>query len=377
MPLNNGQERRRKVVMCWPTITCSQIGEVVDTLKSRWIGEGPKVLKFEEAFEKKFGIAPGHAVAVNSGTAALELAYDLIGLTKNDVVLTTPLTCTATNIPLVRRGVSLRFSDISKSDLCVLHSEKDKAKAVVVVNLAGIKAKIPKLNCPIVVDACQSIGVYDANADFTCYSFQAIKHITTGDGGMLVCKKKEDADEAKLRRWFGIDRNKKIANGWQPYKNRKILFDIKYPGYKYHMNDIAAGMGLAALREWDATMNHRMKIVDIYKRGLKGVKGIKIIDGKVNTWWLFGVLVDDRDSFCECLMKNGIETNVMHVRNDVYEIFAPFKTKLPNMDWVDERYVYIPLHNKMSFKDARYVVKTIHQWEAENANQSNKGRKAL
>jgi perosamine synthetase len=370
---NYMNQKKRKIVMAFPYVSPGMIGEVVDTLKSRWIGEGPKVVRFERMFEQKFGIPEGHAVAVNSGTSALELAYDLIGLTKNDEVATTPLTCTATNIPLVRRGCHLSLYDISRDSLCFSEQSlpkgdkrRDGLRGLVVVNLAGIKADIPDVDCPVVVDACQSLGIWDDKADYTCYSFQAIKHITTGDGGMLVCKDKAKAEEARLRRWFGIDRRLKLTNNWQPYKNRKILFDIDYPGYKMQMTDIAAALGIGALREWDEILAHRKKIFTMYKDAIKGMKGITMVDGKENTYWLAGMLVENRDSFCDCLNKAGIETNVMHVRNDVYRIFEPFKTKLPNMDWVDERYIYIPLHNRMSIDDAAYIIKQIRKFNYED-----------
>lgn len=348
--------------MAHPYLPKSVIPAVSKVLKSRWVGQAAKVDELEKQLEKRFGY---NAVTTNSGTSALELAYDLIGLKKGDEVITTPLTCTATNIPLVRRGCRLVFADVNPSTLCidrksVLARISKRTKAVVIVNLAGIKADLPKINIPIVADSCQSLGIN--NGDYVAYSFQAIKHITTGDGGALMCRRKKDADEAKLRRWFGIDRTKKISNNWQPYKNRAILFDIKYPGYKFHMNDIAAAMGIEGLKEWDKILEHRKKIFEIYKDAISEVDNMEIIDGETNTYWLAGLLTDYRDQFCEYLNKRGIETNVMHVRNDVYKIFKPYRTKLPNMDWVDERYVYIPCHNKMSIKDAKYIAKTIKDW---------------
>ena len=361
--------------MCVPYVSPGMIGEVVDTLKSRWIGEAHKVKIFESKVEKLLGLEEGTAVAVNSGTSALELAYHLIGLTKNDEVIAPVLTCTATNLPLIRRGCNIRFADIDKHSLCpssasILKNLTKDTKAVITVNLSGIKADIPKLNCPLVVDACQSFGIVDKRADYTCYSFQAIKHITCGDGGMLICKSKEDAKKAKLLRWFGIDRDKKIANNWQPYKNRKILFDIDMAGYKYHMNDISAGMGIGALREWEDILAFRKTVFNMYKKAVEGIKGIEMIDGKVNQYWLAGLLVEDRDSFCKYLTKKGIETNVMHVRNDVYSVFEKFRGEFPNMDWADERYVYIPFHNRMTIDDARYVIKSIQEWSWSNGNQS-------
>lgn len=346
----------RKVVMAEPYVPKEAIGGVVETLNSRWIGQAHKVDRFEEIFKKKF--KQKSAVAVNSGTAALELAYDLIGLKPGDEVITTPLTCTATNIPLVRRGVKLVFADISKKTLNidvedVKRKITKKTKAIVHVSLGGIPSKIPSFDgIKIVHDAAQALGVFNENDDYTMCSFQAIKHVTTGDGGMLVCKDMEDDKKARLWRWFGIDREVKIANNWEPYKQRKILFDIEYPGYKFQMNDIAAALGIAGLGKYTSIINKRKRIFEVYKKA-----GLPLVDAPGNTYWLATLLVNDRDGFSQHMRQGGVETNVMQVRNDLYKIFKPFKSDLPNMDWVEGRYICIPIHNKMNMEDARYVAK--------------------
>lgn len=359
----------RTIDMCYPYVDKSAIKEVEETLRGKWIGQAHKVDYFEETLNRQPLIMGGHSVAVNSGSSALELAYDLIGLKEGDEVITTPLTCTATNIPLVRRKCKLVFADIDRKTLLITEKTiKEKltknTKAVVVVGLGGIVAEDIKLDIPVVYDNCQAFPYFQG--DYTAFSFQAIKTITTGDGGALICKNKKDAEKAKLWRWFGIDRKKKLSNDWSPYKNRAILFDIEFPGYKYQMNDIAASIGIANLKKHDKLLMHREDIFEVYKEHLKDTKGVKLIDSEHNVYWLSGLLVDDRESFCEHLKQSGIETNVMHVRNDVYKIFKPFKTELPNMDWVDERYIYIPIHNKMTIADAIYITKIINLWSQKN-----------
>lgn len=343
----------RPIVMAHPYVPESAIKAVEEVLRSRFIGQGPRVDEFEREFEKIFRLQEGTAVAVNSGSAALELAYDLIGLGPEDEVITTPLTCTATNIPLVRRGCRLVFADIRRDTLNIDPAEiekkrTDRTKAVVNVHLHGVKSEIPEWEMAV-DDAAQGLGIF-RGARFTASSFQAIKHITTGDGGMLVCSNPQDAQEARLRRWFGIDRALKLSNNWQPFKRREILFDIAYPGYKFQMTDIAAAMGLASLQEYDHILIHRARIFEIYKE-----HGLPMVDGKTNTYGFACLLVENREEFCEALAKAGIETNVMQVRNDRYSIFSDFKTHLPNMDWVEDRYICLPIHNRMSLDDARYV----------------------
>ena len=156
---------------------------MVSTLSTRWIGQGPKCDTFEQMFKAKFNVE--FPVSMNSGSAALETAYELAGITNGDEVITTPLTCTATNIPLLRMGAKIVWADIDKNTLCVNKSDilrkiTARTKAIVNVHLGGIDNNLGDMPVPIISDACQALGVF--NGDYTCCSFQAIKHITTGDG---------------------------------------------------------------------------------------------------------------------------------------------------------------------------------------------------
>jgi perosamine synthetase len=349
----------RKIVIAHPYVSDAAIEYVNRVLRSRFIGQGPEVDRFEAEFAVKFGLEPACVIAVNSCTSALELAYDLLGLGPGDEVITSPLTCTATNIPLVRRGCRLVFADISREMLNLDRADVERkcthrTKAVVNVHLNGIQSNLHRVGVPVVDDSAQALGIFRgerfSGVKFTACSFQAIKTLTTADGGMLVCADPRDGREARLRRWFGIDREKKLANNWQPFKRREILFDIEYPGYKFQMNDVAAAMGRAHLAEYDEIIEHRRKIFDIYRAA-----GLPMVNGPVNRYGFACLLVENRDEFCAELERAGIESNVMQVRNDRYKIFAPFRVPLPNLDWVEERYICIPLHNRMTLDDARYV----------------------
>lgn len=341
--------------------------EVEDTLRSRYVGQGPRVDRFERTFEKKFGISPKNAVAVNSGTAALEIAYDLIGLKPGDEVITTPLTCTATNIPLLRRGVKLIWADILPDTLCInpldVHAKlTKKTKAVVQVHLGGLKADVGSLHVPVVSDAAQALGTF--NGDFTACSFQAIKHITTADGGMLVVHEshgnnERDRNRAKLLRWFGIDREKKIRNHWQAYTERKMTFDIQLPGYKYQMNDVAAAMGIVGLSHYDEMMAIRSRQFAIYKDKLASIDGIKLLDSPGNKYWLATVLVERRDDFAKVMFEAEIDTNLVQVRNDLFKIFGGKREDLPVMNEVEDKYLSIPLGPHLSDEDIHVVCDTI------------------
>lgn len=346
-----------------PFVPKEAIEAVGECLRGRFIGQGPKVDLFEKLFCEKFSL--NNAVALNSGTSALETAYDLIGIGPGDEVITTPLTCTATNLPLLRRGAKLIWADIDPNTLCIDAKDVQRkinicTKAVVQVHLGGINADIGRHfsgQIPLVSDAAQALGIF--NGDYTCCSFQAIKHLTTGDGGMIWCNKQHEAHQAKLYRWFGIDRDKKIANNWQAYKERKMTFDIEVPGTKRQMTDIAAVMGIAALPYYEKIMSQRWGLAKLYQSLLSQVPGIRVINGLDNKWWLLTVIVEDRDNFAKKLFEYDIDTNVVQVRNDIYKIFGAERQDLPVMNMLENKYLCLPIGTHVSVEDVHYICDTI------------------
>lgn len=344
-----------------PFVPDDAIGEVTETLRSRWVGQGIKVDKFEQEFERKFN--QRNCVSLSSGSAALETAYELVGISAGDEVICTPLTCTATNIPLLRLGAKIVWADINPHTLCmdkndVLRKITTKTKAIVNVHLGGIDNNLGKMPVPVVSDACQALGVF--NGDFTANSFQAIKHITTGDGGMLCCPDDRTKKLAKLTRWFGIDREKKRDCGWQAYKQREMTFDIEVLGYKRQMTDIAAGMGLAGLRSYDRVIDHYDRLFRLYKDGLKDVKDIRVIDGENNKHWLCTVVVKRRDDFAKMLKEAQVETNLVQIRNDIFAVFGGKRAYgLSVMDDVETRYLSLPLNMKVTEGNVNYIINTI------------------
>lgn len=345
----------------WPYIPKEAIDEVTSTLHSRFVGQGPKVDLFEKEFAKKFDVK--YPVSLNSGTSALETAYDLLGLKEGDEVISTPLTCTATNLPLIRRGVKIVWADIDRDTLCidpqdVNHKITPHTKAIVQVHLGGIQANVTS-DIPVVSDACQALGIFTGN--FTACSFQAIKHITTGDGGMLVCDTERHRNEAVLMRWFGIDRKKKIKNNWQAYTQRAMTFDIKFPGTKRQMTDIAASMGIAGLLHYDKVISHRKHIFSIYKEQLHDVPGLRLVDGPINTYWLATVLVERRDDFARMMFEADIDTNLVQVRNDLFKVFGGKRADLPVMNELEDKYISIPLNLRVSEDDALYITRKIRE----------------
>ena len=362
------------IVMFYPHVSELAKSLVMETLDSRWIGQGPKVKLFEEDFSKKFG-SSSPAIAVGSGTDALHLSYMLANLEPGDEVIAPVFTCTATNIPFLYMGVKINFADIDPEtmNIDVSHVRQlmnQNVKAIVCVHYGGLPCDMDELQLiadewgvPIIEDAAHAVGAkykgvdVGSISDFTMFSFQAIKHITTGDGGMLIIKNKDLVDKAERIRWFGIDRKSKQAGIWEN--------DITEVGYKYQMTDIAAAMGIASLSEFDEQSKLRKELFETYEVELANCDRLKVIGGgfsdREHAAWLFTVLVEDRYTLQQKLRENGIESNQVHFRNDRYSIFNEFTEgkSFPNMDKLEDNYLVLPLHTKMSKDDVKRVCKVI------------------
>ena len=338
-----------------PYVTDPMRQAVADTLHTRWIGQGPRVDEFEHAFQQRFN---GHtAVATGSGTDALHLAYQLAGIREGSIVAAPLFTCTATNIPLLYQHADIRFYDVAPDSLNSGQAELealdlDELDAIVLVHYGGQPApiSIPGLPYPVIEDCAQALGTDIGFADFSCFSFQAVKHVTTGDGGMLLLfdLAADYTEKARRLRWFGIDRAAKQAGVWEN--------DIREVGFKYQMTDIAASMGLASLETLDAQIAHRRALRDRYMEGLAGLDGIRVLDRDPGSaCWLMTVLVDGRESFRRALAAEGVESDQVHYRNDRYTIFADSRGDFPNMDAVEDRYLCLPLHMGLDVGDVDRV----------------------
>ncbi len=353
----------KKIPLFWPYIPKEKIlREISDTLDTRWIGQGPKVNKFEKKFGEKFGYE--FPLFVNSGSSALELAYHIVGLKEGDEVIVSVLDCTAGQMGLLRRGVNIVFSDIEKETLNMNPSDVErkinkKTKAIIPVHLGGIPVnerifEISKEhNIPLIVDAAQHLEPTKLEGDYICYSFQAIKHMTTCDGGMLCLNNKEDYKRAKLLRWFGIDRELKERKNYQAWEKREMTFDINEAGYKYQPTDIDACFGLAAIEDLEDVINHRKFLVETYKKRLKNLEDVSVIAG--GSAWLMGILAEKRDGLAEFLKEKNIETNLIHLRNDIFNVLGGKRLDLPNMNWIEPRYLYLPLNTKVTKEDVNYI----------------------
>lgn len=361
-----------KVVLFHPYVPDGTGDAVAEVLKTRWIGQGPKVDQFEREFSDFVGGIPN--IAVGSGTDALHLAYLLAGIEPGDEVITPVFTCTATNLPLLYIGAKPVFADIDPKTMNISpDSIKSKitsrTKAIATVDYGGlpcdyeeIEAIAKEFNLKIIDDAAHAIGAtyrgrnIGSIADFTTYSFQAIKHITTGDGGLLAIKDPELLEKGKRLRWFGIDRVAKQGGIWSN--------DITELGYKYQLTDIGATMGLFGLQNIEKILSHRRSLLKMYMTELEGTPGLynvgsESLSDREHAAWLHTVLVERRDDLQQKLLENGVESAPVHYRNDMYSVLGGRSSDFPNMDAIEQKYLVLPLHMNVSHKDVSKICEII------------------
>ena len=368
---------KKGTVLFYPYIPKNSASAIKKVLSGRWIGQGPMVERFEKKFSRMFA-KNNPCIATGAGTDALHLAYILSGLKFGDEVIAPVYTCTATNIPFLYMGVKIKFADVDPITMNIsVESVKklitNKTKAIVCTHYGGLPCDMDELKkiasqkkIPIIEDAAHALGATYRNkpigslSEFTMFSFQAIKHITTGDGGMLCIKNKKLLDKARRIRWFGIDREGKQKGTW---KN-----DIYEVGYKYQMTDIGASIGFESLKNFKKVINHRRKIYEIYLNELSKNNNIICVQDddkrKKHAAWLFTILLEKKDFLQKKLREKGIETNQVHFRNDKYSVFKKFvkNSKFPNMDFIEDKYLVLPIHHKVKTSDVKYICQLINKY---------------
>jgi len=348
------------------------IKRATQVLRSAWLSEGRVVKEFEDALAKRLGLL--NPVAVNSGTSALHLALALAGVGPGDEVILPAQTFIATGSVVLMQHAQPVFVDVDPltgniDPAAVARAITPRTKAIMAVHWAGYPCELQELNAiadcagiPVIEDAAHALGAtYQGRpigsvSRFTAFSFQAIKHLTTGDGGALCCRHDADAKIALARRWFGIDR---IDS--RPSELGERIYDITHVGYKYHMNDLAAAVGVGNLEGLDHRLARRQAIGACYRRQLAQTPGIELLrlaTDRTHAYWLFTLLVERREEFIRKLAESGIPASVVHLRIDRHSVFGGMR-ELPGQQQFDARQVALPIHDGLTDDDIARVVEAI------------------
>lgn len=383
-----------------PDIGQLEIDEVVDTLKSGWITTGPKTKKLEEEIASFVGT--DRAVCLNSATMAMELVLRFLGIGPGDEVITSAYTYTASASVIDHVGATIVFADTQADSFLIDYEDvarkiTERTKAIISVNLAGVMADNPRLirlceekkamfrpgttrqehlgRIVVMADAAHSIGAERAglksgqDADFSCYSFHAVKNLTTSEGGAITWRREGNWPDEELYREFmllalhGQDKDaleKSRGGDWE--------YDIICTGFKGNMTDITAALGLAQLRRYPELLERREAIIRRYDERLRELPYLRAFphyegdsrsSGHLYLVSILGFEQEERDRVIEILAENGVASNVHYkplpmmtaYRNlgfsikDYPRAFANFKNEIT-----------LPLHTLLTDEEVEYVM---------------------
>ena len=348
--------------------------KVTEVLTSGLLSEGKFVADFEAALFEKVGIV--NAVGLNSGTSALHLALVVAGIGKGDEVIIPSQTFIATGLAVLMTGATPVFADIQYETgnidpLDIVKRITLNTKAIMPVHWGGypcdmdeIKTITTKHNLLTIEDAAHAIGAtykekpIGAISDMTCFSFQAIKHLTTGDGGALACMNLNHYEKAMTLRWFGIDRKNSPVGllGEREYNLATI-------GYKYHLNNYAAALGLANLNDLPDNLIRRRAIAAYYDNELSKVEGIALFkynNDRESAFWLYGFHVERHSAFIQKLQSHGIPASVVHTGIHKNNLFThPSMHDIPVQVQFDASQIHIPVHNDLTDEQVEAIIDCI------------------
>ncbi len=339
-----------------------------------WIGLGPKVAEFERAFAAYIGTA--HAVGVNSGTAALHLALKLMGVEGREVI-TTPLTFVSTNHAILYNDGVPVFCDIEEDTLNIDADRiealvTDKTAAIVVVHYGGHACRMDEIleiarrhHLRVVEDCAHASGGryrgrrLGSLGDAGCFSFHAVKNLTTGEGGMVTVSEGAWAERLGRLRWLGITRGTWSRDQGKGYSWE---YDCEEVGFKCHMHDISAALGLVQLGKLDAANARRSEIVATYSRELGGLGWLEppvVKDYAQSAHHNYVIKTDWRDALNEHLRERGIASGVHYIPNHFYRMYQGCRADVPVCERVWKRLLTLPLFPGLTDDQLGYIIDAI------------------
>jgi dTDP-4-amino-4,6-dideoxygalactose transaminase/ribosomal protein S18 acetylase RimI-like enzyme len=356
--------------------------DITPTLTSGFITQGSQVENFEQQLSDWFQYK--YILTVNSATSGLTLVLRLLNLPSGSEILTTPLTCLATNFPILATGHKIKWVDVDDSTCNIsLDDLKNKINsntgAIMIVHWGGYPIDMNKLKkiqqdaehlynkkIPIIEDCAHAFGAkynekfVGTTGNIAVFSLQAIKHLTTGDGGLIFLPTQELYDRAKLLRWYGISREQRSGN-----KDFRLESDVKEWGYKFHMNDINAAIGISNLpfikKNLEITRNNAL----YYRNELKDIEGIELFEenkAHESSYWIFTIKIINKERFIDYMKSQGITVSQVHNRNDIHSCLKEYQSALPRLDELEKKIISIPVGWWISTDDRKLIVSLIKQW---------------
>jgi len=370
-----------------PLIVPEAFEAVDQVLSSGWIGLGPKTELFEKQFANYIGAK--YCIGTNSGTSALHLALKCLNLSKGSEVITTANTFISTNHAILYEGLKPVFADIKIGSGNIDPTDIEKkitnnTKAIIIVHYAGYPCDIDKIyeiahnyNIPIIEDCAHSAGAIYKNRKvgseclLSCFSFHAVKNLPMGEGGAVATTNQFYWERLNKLRWMGINKSthqRTNSNNNNDLTVYKWKYNVEEIGYKYHLDDIHAAIGIEQLKYLDKHNQHREKMAEIYRKNISSaISRISRmaylhhrLDYKLSSYHFYPILADDRDNLMSYLKSNNIHLGVHYARNDNYSMYE--KTDLPNTEIFTQKEISLPTHLHMNEEKVMRVCDAINKF---------------
>jgi len=363
-----------------PSIGQEELKEVEKVFSTGWLGLGSTVFEFENKLKDYLGAK--HVLAVNTGTTALHIALDAFGIKDGDEVIVPSLTFCASVQVITALGAIPVFCEIDPDNLNIDITDvrkriTTKTKAIMPVHYCGQACDMDALmeigkkqNIFIIEDAAHAFGsLYKGNkigsfGDATCFSFDPIKNLTCGEGGAVVLADDTIAELIRTKRILGIDKDT-----WHRYRNERAWFyEVTTQGYRYHMSNINAAIGIAQFKKFESFIHRKKEIVQKYNAAFMNIDGLKIL-----TWdlketapftYIVKVLNGVREDLIEFLKGKGVGTGIHYFPNHLQPFFKPFTTSLPVTEQIGEEILTLPLYYDMTGQDVDLVIDSVTEFLA-------------
>lgn len=366
---------------------------VSDVLMSGFVTQGPKVEEFETLLKPY--LDNEYLLTLNSATSGLTLALRLLknasdswpGLNEDDIILSPALTCFATSSAILANNMKIGWLDSDlrtcNVDLTDLETKlNEKTKVIYVVHWGGTPINWTRLEqirenyrvqygfLPMIIEDCahafgteyDNIKLGSSKRNSICvFSLQAIKHLTTCDGGIITLPNEELYERAKLLRWFGIDRDKRNYKG----KDLRMENNIVESGYKFHMNDLNATIGIYNFPHIPRLLEIDRNCAKYYNEHLQGINGVTLLNFCGNSaFWLYSLRVARKADLMDFLKEHGIMTSQVHNRNDINTCVKDFQCHLPNIDILETDLICIPNGWWVTDENMEFIVSKIREFYA-------------
>ena len=349
-----------------PSLGTEEIELVKEVFDSSWLGSGAQVIEFEKKLESF--LCSQHVVAVNTGTSALHLSLEVAGVKPGDEVIVPSLTFCASIQAIIMCGARPVFCEVSPSDLCANPDNMEKlitskTRAIVPVHYGGIAAQMDKIldmakthKIAVVEDAAHAFGSsfkgskIGSFGHFTCFSFDPIKNITCGEGGAISTNDEVKANLLRKKIVLGIDR-----------ESRSVITN----GYRYHMSNINAAIGLAQLKKLESFRASKVKIVNRYTEAFSEIDGISILAWNPMDTFPFICTIriqgHNRDDLMQFLAKRGINTSINYIPNHLQPFFKNGQ-KLPVTEQLFSEIITLPLFVDITDDQVQFVIESVAEF---------------